>query len=165
MNPRSFFGQFGIIVSLLSSQTIQTLDAASQQVLLSVAQQPAGIAAQTARSILNNFGFEFESSTCALPECCQFGQGGTERNQIPQPSIIGLDVYPNPAYSEVTFELPNNALPAILQILDSSGKVFWGQKFQGRVVWNAYNAPSGLYFYTVMCEGQPLFRGKISLIK
>jgi hypothetical protein len=158
------YNQFGIIVSFLSTQSIQTLDASSQQVLLGVAQQPAGIAAQTAKSILSHFGFEFESSTCALPECCQFGQGGTERNQIQQSSTTGLDVYPNPANSEVTFELVNHTLPVQLTIFNHSGKLVWQCEFQRKVVWLTQNHPAGLYFYTLQREGKKLQSGKVSII-
>jgi len=159
------FNQFGNIVSLLSSQSVQTLDVFAQQTLSGVAQQPTGIAAQTAKSILSLYGFQFESPTCALPEYCDFGEGGGERGQNQHPSAIGLRVYPNPASNEVTFDFPSLTSPALLKVFDLSGKVLWSLITQSKAVWQTRDTPSGLYFYTLVCEGQPVFSGKISIVK
>ena len=158
------FTEFGSIVSVLSAQSMNTLNAAAQQTLLGVAQQPAGFAAQAAKSILSLYGFHFSSPECSLPECCQFGQGSGERAQIMQSSSIGLRVYPNPAHNEVTFDLPDLAIPALIKTFDYSGNLLWMREFRSRAVWQTENLPAGLYFYSLTCEGEKLQTGKVSII-
>lgn len=50
-------------------------------------------------------------------------------------------------------------------LLDLSGKVLWSLITQSKAVWQTRDTPSGLYFYTLVCEGQPVFSGKISIVK
>ncbi len=85
--------------------------------------------------------------------------------ELPPVETVPVHMYPNPAHNEVTFELPTIDSPALLRIFDLSGNLLWLHKFQSNTVWQAESFPSGLYFYTIGCEGQPILSGKISLLK
>ena len=158
------FIRFGTIVSVLSTQSMNTLDSTAQQTLLSIAQQTGGFAAQTAKLILSQLGFQFASQECTLPECCQFGQRGSEREQIEQLSPIRLRVYPNPATTEVTFDLPRFSSLALLKTFDPSGNLVWVHEFHSRAVWPTEGLPTGLYYYTLSREGEKTLSGKVSII-
>jgi hypothetical protein len=159
------FMQFGQIIPILSTQQIGALDAPAQQTLLDLAQQAPGIAGQTAKSLLQLQGFRFQSAECGLPECCQFSERGGERSRNQEGTGRSFKVYPNPAQTSVTFEWPDQTAPAQLSIFDVTGRLVWTQEFQQRAVWEAANAPGGIYFYTVSIEGTLLNTGKISIIK
>jgi hypothetical protein len=83
----------------------------------------------------------------------------------PEPSSVSLLVYPNPAQTSVTFEWPDQSSPAQLSVFDVTGRLIWTQEFQQRAVWEAADAPGGIYFYTVSIERTLLNTGKISIIK
>jgi len=110
------------------------------------------------------YGFEFISNECALPECCQFGERGSERDHTQQSTDIGLHVYPNPASNEVTFDLVSPTASAHLKIFDLSGNLLWTNEFQGRTVWQTTTLPTGPYFYTLAREGEKPQSGKVSII-
>ncbi len=155
---------FGQIKSILFAQEIGFIDEPAQQTLLGIAQQSSGIAGRTAQSILQVQGFSFESAECGLPECCAFSERGRERDGRQGAPIYALKVYPNPAQTSVTFEWPDQSSPAQISVFDMTGSIVWTQSFYQKTVWEAADAPEGVYFYTVSSEGALLTTGKIFLI-
>lgn len=74
-----------------------------------------------------------------------------------------LNCFPNPAKTQITFELPANTDHNILQIKDVFGKTIADisiSKGQTQLQWNCSLIPGGVYFYQTEINGE-LYRGKI----
>jgi hypothetical protein len=72
--------------------------------------------------------------------------------ELPPAETAQLFVYPNPASTQVTFELPEWASPALLNVFDYRGNLVWAREFHSSAVWQTEAIPAGLYFYTLACE-------------
>lgn len=165
------YSNFGTIVSVLSAQSMYELDNSAQQSLLGVAQQPKGFSVQTAKGILQLYGYAFASPECSLPECCGALERGANGSiwESQKNLAIDLNVWPNPARDEVFFELKiaDGSQNAVIKVWDIVGKLIWSQEVFGesRTSWPAAKNAEGLYFYTIEIDGKPIKSGKISLIK
>lgn len=74
-----------------------------------------------------------------------------------------LKIYPNPAKTQITFELPDLSKESLLQIKDVFGKNVAQidlYKNQSNITWNCSNVSKGVYFYQTEINGE-LYRGKI----
>jgi hypothetical protein len=79
-----------------------------------------------------------------------------------------LKIYPNPANTQITFELPTVSKESILQIKDIFGKTIEDlaiAKGQSQLIWDCSQIASGIYFYQTEI-GSPdshreVYRGKI----
>ena len=79
---------------------------------------------------------------------------------IDKPKVI---VYPNPANTQVTFQLPTNHRSNSFQIIDIYGKTIAELPYknnQSDLVWDCKDISSGVYFYQTEIEGIKYF-GKI----
>ena len=83
----------------------------------------------------------------------------------PVPKEMRLRVYPNPASTEVTFEIPQLSGPALLKVFDLSGKLVWSGESRSSVIWQTKGYPVGLYYYSLSCEGKESWSGKVSIIR
>ncbi|NPD85323.1 T9SS type A sorting domain-containing protein, partial [Lentimicrobium sp. L6] len=73
-----------------------------------------------------------------------------------------LEVYPNPATNQITFELPNINKQSQLQIKDIYGKVIATliiKPNQSKLIWECSGIASGVYFYEGEISGE-VYRGK-----
>jgi hypothetical protein len=75
--------------------------------------------------------------------------------------VLG-DAIPNPAHSEsrITFSLPEGTEQAVLQILElGTGRVLQNievkERGKGEVILNLANAPSAVYSYRMLVNGEP----------
>jgi hypothetical protein len=76
-----------------------------------------------------------------------------------------LKIYPNPANTHITFELPNVSKLSSLQIKDIFGKTIEElaiAKGQSQLIWDCSRVSSGVYFYHSEMGGV-VYRGKIVL--
>jgi len=72
---------------------------------------------------------------------------------IDKPKVI---VYPNPANTQVTFQLPTNHRSSSFQIIDIYGKTIAELPYknnQPNLVWDCKDISSGVYFYQTEIEG------------
>ena len=135
------------------------------------AKQPKGFAVQTAKGILQLYGYAFASPECSLPECCGALREGTSNTTWESQKNLSIDlkVWPNPAKDEVFFELklPDGSQNAVIQVRDIVGRLVWSQEMFGnkQITWPPGKNVEGLYFYMVEVDGKPVKSGKISLIK
>jgi len=72
---------------------------------------------------------------------------------------LSVEVFPNPASERInfTYSLPAGNTSGKLSIFNSSGKlirIFNLMAMQGQVVYNTSTLPNGVYFYTVVAEGE-----------
>jgi hypothetical protein len=79
-----------------------------------------------------------DSLGCLIPGCVgehQLIDSISSLRLIPQPSLMELMVYPNPATSSTTIEWPNKNAPVLSSLLlsafDSSGRKLWQDKWDG----------------------------------
>ena len=95
----------------------------------------------------------------------------TQSKIIEVRSCVGIDeisknqlkTYPNPANTQITFELPTNSKESTLIIKDIYGKNIIELpliKGQTQMDWNCSNVESGVYFYQTEI-GDVVYRGKI----
>jgi hypothetical protein len=78
-------------------------------------------------------------------------------------SYAKLKIYPNPANTHITFELPNVSKLSSLQIKDIFGKTIEElaiAKGQTQLIWDCSGVSSGVYFYHSEMGGV-VYRGKI----
>jgi len=74
-----------------------------------------------------------------------------------------LKIYPNPAKTQITFELPDLSKESLLQIKDVFGKTIAQlrlNKNQSNIIWNCSNVSKGVYFFQTQINGE-VYRGKI----
>ncbi|MAT53004.1 MAG: hypothetical protein CMN32_00885 [Saprospirales bacterium] len=80
-----------------------------------------------------------------------------------------LQVYPNPARDQVTFDrIGETATAATLLLTDITGKVVWRQLFKEGVVktiWHTSGIPGGIYFYRFVENGGKEWSGRVVLQK
>jgi hypothetical protein len=81
--------------------------------------------------------------------------------ELPRAETAHLLVYPNPASTQVTFELPEWASPALLNVYDYRGNLVWAREFSSSAVWQTEAIPAGLYFYTLAGEAFGTKSGKV----
>ena len=86
-------------------------------------------------------------------------------NATPENKTNNLDVYPNPASTQVSFVLPGECSiqnkEALIQIFNLSGqKVAETPMKEGKVVWDCSTAKPGLYIYSAVINGTR-YSGKI----
>ncbi len=77
-------------------------------------------------------------------------------DDIPEISSTPLHIYPNPATSKVTFELPIMIKKSCLKITDIFGKTITEiplKKGQKQLDWDCNNLVSGIYFYQMEMNG------------
>jgi hypothetical protein len=82
---------------------------------------------------------------------------------IDELGTFDLKVYPNPAKTQIYFELPANRSDINLQIKDIFGKSIaelYFKKDQTHVYWNCSAVKTGIYFYQTEITGV-VYRGKI----
>ncbi len=71
-------------------------------------------------------------------------------------SIKLLNFYPNPANTQITFDLPSITKESLLHIIDPFGKTideFHLKTGQSQLKWNCNNISSGVYFYQTEIDG------------
>ena len=67
-----------------------------------------------------------------------------------------INTYPNPANTQVTFQLPTNHRSSSFQIIDIYGKTIAELPYknnQPNLVWDCKDISSGVYFYQTEIEG------------
>lgn len=82
-----------------------------------------------------------------------------------QEHIKELNLYPNPATNQITFELPQINKQSQLQIKDIYGKVITTLSIkpnQSQLIWECGGFASGVYFYEAEIGGE-VYRGKVIL--
>ncbi len=84
--------------------------------------------------------------------------------ELPPVATVPVQVYPNPAHNEVTFEMPELTTPALIKTFDYSGNLLWVHEFHNKAVWQTQNLPAGLYFYTLSSDKFKTRSGKITVI-
>jgi hypothetical protein len=91
---------------------------------------------------------------------------------LSEQSYHSLQVYPNPAQTSLTFELPTITKESILQIKDIYGKSIAKlplNKGQSKLYWNCRNVTPGVYFYQAEIgphDGyREVYRGKVVIQK
>jgi hypothetical protein len=78
-----------------------------------------------------------------------------------------LKTYPNPAISQITFELPLISKESFLSIKDIYGKTIIElpiARVQSQIIWDCNNISKGVYFYQTEINGE-VYRGKIIINK
>jgi len=90
-------------------------------------------------------------------------------NILVRQKLIALDVFPNPATTQVSFVLPehqaNTGHQALLRIFDLSGKQMAQiQVRDGKAVWNCGTIKPGVYVYSTALNGQKI-TGKIVVMQ
>ena len=81
--------------------------------------------------------------------------------ELPDGEAAQLRVYPNPASTQVTFDLPELSNPALLSVFDVRGNLLWVKDFRSTTVWNTEEVSAGLYFYTLTSDGFEIQSGKV----
>jgi hypothetical protein len=91
---------------------------------------------------------------------------------LSEQSYHSLQVYPNPAQTSLTFELPTITKESILQIKDIYGKSIAKlplNKGQSKLYWNCRNVAPGVYFYQAEIGAhdgyREVYRGKVVIQK
>jgi hypothetical protein len=76
-----------------------------------------------------------------------------EDNQERDENGVGFEVYPNPAYAQVTIKLPQIDAPLLITIVDINGKLVYTKKVVSDKViseiWDAQNRDNGNYLISV----------------
>jgi|GEM_PF-3308606 len=93
----------------------------------------------------------------------------TQQNTVNLPSGItnttsdaSIQVYPQPASTQVTFSLPSAAGQLQLSITDMSGRALWSQKVAApQQLIHVEDIESGLYLYSISKAGSPIYKGKL----
>ncbi|HKK09355.1 MAG TPA: T9SS type A sorting domain-containing protein, partial [Bacteroidales bacterium] len=82
-----------------------------------------------------------------------------------QPDIPGLelDIYPNPFFQQVTFEVSGISVSELnLEVFDAQGRLLRRETdYTNRLVMDRKNLSSGTYFFRLESQGQLLGSGTI----
>ena len=154
---------FKTISTAIAGQDPNNLNEAALNAIQPIAFGPDGWARGWARRLLTQHGWHF------APEYVKYGQGGGERNALPENATLPgtLQVQPNPASDYVEFKLPDTAANAVLQIFDVNGRLvaaFTDLQPSSTLTWHTGEAASGVYYYQFIAEGSSV-SGKILLKK
>lgn len=159
---------FETIVTLLSAQSMYTLDLNARESLLDLAQNDVGFSTQTAKGLLSYYGYHFFATACSLPECCGEAREGEDllsAGESPQ-----LLIWPNPASQQVFFDCAScsEKTKGLIVVYNLSGRPIWQSTLttsQTPAVWSVGQTSPSLYFCQLSIEGKPVSFQKISIIR
>jgi hypothetical protein len=85
---------------------------------------------------------------------------------IPQQPVYTqkIKLYPNPAHSYITVELPNKATTAELQLFDLQGRQLKQEVINAKSTVSISELQAGIYFYRVVA-GKQQYNGKLLITK
>lgn len=109
--------------------------------------------------------FDFNEPVITAPSQHTIGRPLTvSTNELATPTVLEVEVTPNPATDLVSFRLPGHRPPEPLEwsLYDPLGNKIAGQEFQGQqLIYHVDHLPQGIYFWQISLNGKTLNRGRV----
>jgi hypothetical protein len=159
--------ELATLFGIIGNQSIYSLDSQILSVIEPFTRSINSETAAFAKSTLSIYGAYYPTEY-TLPQIGEERRSDDDKGI--DTTILKLKVYPNPSNSYVNFEINESDISnyGSITVNDINGKIIWTKPLQPgeiRSTWYVNDIPNGIYFYSVLINGDSPLIGKIAILK